>query len=417
MALRTLSRKLTSSSRLASTWSNVEMGPPDAILGVSEAFKKSTNPNKMNLGVGAYRDDQGKPFVLPCVREAEKQILEAQMDHEYLGITGLPAFTKAAAKLAFANAGNVIADGRNITVQGISGTGSLRIGSSFLAKFSGGKTIYLPRPSWGNHNPIFMHAGNKIDSFSYYDSSTCGFDSQGCFDDLKNKVPDGACVLFHACAHNPTGVDPTPEQWKELSQICKDKNFLVYFDMAYQGFASGSVDADAFAVRQFVDDGHNVLLSQSFAKNMGLYGERTGAFTVVCKDAEEAARVESQLKILIRPMYSNPPSHGARIAERILNNPELNAQFLVDVKGMADRIIEMRTKLRAGIEGRGNTNNWEHITNQIGMFCFTGLKPEQVAQLTNDHAVFLTKDGRISMAGISSGNVDYLANAIHEVTK
>jgi len=371
----------------------------------------------MNLGVGAYRDDQGKPFVLPCVRAAEKAIYEAKMDQEYLGITGLPAFTKAAAKLAMADAGNVIAEGRNVTTQSISGTGSLRIGSSFLAKFSGGRPVYLPRPSWGNHNPIFTHAGNKIDSFTYYDAKTCGFDAAGCFDDLKNKVPEGAVVLFHACAHNPTGVDPNEEQWKELSQICKDKNFVVYFDMAYQGFASGSVDKDAFAVRQFINDGHNILLSQSFAKNMGLYGQRTGAFTVVCADSEEAARVESQLKILIRPMYSNPPSFGARIAERILNDEALNQQFLGDVKGMADRIIDMRHKLRAGIEGRGNTHNWSHITDQIGMFCFTGLSPEQVGRLTDEHAVFLTKDGRISVAGISSSNVDYLANAIHEVTK
>jgi len=371
----------------------------------------------MNLGVGAYRDDQGKPFVLPCVREAEAQIQAAQLDHEYLGITGLPAFTKAAANLAFADAGNIVADGRTVTTQAISGTGALRIGSAYLNAFSGGKTVFLPRPSWGNHNPIFTHGGNKIDNFAYYDAGTCGFDAAGCYDELRNKVPNGSVVVFHACAHNPTGVDPLPEQWKELSAICKEKEFLVFFDMAYQGFASGSVDQDAFAVRQFVEDGHNILLSQSFSKNMGLYGQRTGAFTVVCKDAEEAARVESQIKILIRPLYSNPPAHGARIAEKILNDPVLNEQFSGDVKGMADRIISMRTQLKAGIERRGNSNNWDHITNQIGMFCFTGLSPEQVAKLTADHHVYLTKDGRISVAGISSKNVDYLANAIHEVTK
>jgi len=393
------------------------MGPPDAILGVSEAFKRCEAPEKMNLGVGAYRDDSGKPFVLPSVREAERQILESQLDHEYLGITGLPSFAAAAARLALADAGNVIADGRNVTTQAISGTGALRIGSAYLAKFSGGRPVYLPKPSWGNHTPIFAHGGNELGGFTYYDPATCGFDAAGCYDDLRANVPEGACVVFHACAHNPTGVDPTPEQWKELSAICKEKKFLVFFDMAYQGFASGSVDKDAFAVRQFIDDGHLILLSQSFSKNMGLYGQRTGAFSVVCADTEEAARVESQIKILIRPMYSNPPSHGARIAEKILNSPALNDMFLADVKGMADRIITMRDQLRAGIEKRGNSNNWQHITDQIGMFCFTGLSPEQVAKLTAEHHVYLTKDGRISVAGVSSHNVDYLANAIHEVTK
>jgi len=410
-------RTLKQSAVVAHLWEAVPMGPPDAILGVSEAFKRCEAPEKMNLGVGAYRDDNGKPFVLPSVREAERQILEAQMDHEYLGITGLPSFTAASAKLALADAGNIIADKRNITTQAISGTGALRVGSAFLAKFSGGRPVYLPRPSWGNHTPIFAHAGNELGSFAYYDPSTCGFDAQGCYNDLRTNVPNGACVVFHACAHNPTGVDPTPAQWEELSAICKEKDFLVYFDMAYQGFASGSVDKDAFAVRQFIEDGHNILLSQSFSKNMGLYGERTGAFTVVAATPEEAARVESQIKIIIRPMYSNPPSHGARIAEKILNNAQLNEQFLADVKGMADRIITMRTQLRAGIEGRGNANNWKHITEQIGMFCFTGLSPEQVAELTAKHHVYLTKDGRISVAGVSSKNVDYLANAIHEVTK
>jgi len=414
IAKRTLS---VTRGALSNLWTDVPMGPPDAILGVSEAFKRCEAPEKMNLGVGAYRDDNGKPFVLPCVRAAEAAILEGQLDHEYLGITGLPAFAKASQKLAFADAGNAIADGRVFTTQGISGTGALRIGSAFLAKFSGGRPVYLPKPSWGNHTPIFAHAGNQLGGFTYYDPSTCGFDAEGCYNDLRNNVPEGACVVFHACAHNPTGVDPLPEQWTELSKICKEKNFLVFFDMAYQGFASGSVDQDAFAVRQFVNDGHNVLLSQSYSKNMGLYGQRTGAFSVVCANAEEAARVESQVKIIIRPMYSNPPSHGARIAERILNDTELNAMFTADVKGMADRIISMRTQLREGIERRGNSNNWEHITNQIGMFCFTGLSPDQVGKLTSDHHVYLTKDGRISVAGVSSSNVDYLANAIHEVTK
>jgi aspartate aminotransferase len=230
-------------------------------------------------------------------------------------------------------------------------------------------------------------------------------------------IPEGSVIMLHACAHNPTGVDPTPEQWKEMSAVIKQRGLLPFFDMAYQGFASGDIDTDAFGLRQFVADGHNVLLSQSFSKNMGLYGERTGAFTVVCADGEEAARVESQVKIIVRPLYSNPPRHGARIAAEVMSDPNLRAQWLVDVKTMADRIISMRTQLKDGLAANGSSKNWQHITDQIGMFCFTGMTPAQVEQITKEYSVYLTKDGRISVAGISSSNVGYLAEAMHAVTK
>nr|XP_002126101.1 aspartate aminotransferase, mitochondrial [Ciona intestinalis] len=402
-------------NRTGSWWSNVEMGPPDPILGVTEAFKRDTNPKKMNLGVGAYRDDQGKPYVLPTVKKAELAI--QGLDKEYLGITGLPAFTNAAAELAFGAGNTVLTDKRNVTVQGISGTGSLRIGANFLNKFfTSNKAIWLPTPSWGNHVPIFKHAGLDVEWYRYYKPSTCGFDAEGAMEDL-NKIPENSIVLFHACAHNPTGVDPKPENWKEMSSICKKRNLLPFFDMAYQGFASGDINKDASAMRLFVAEGHNVILAQSFAKNMGLYGERAGAFTVVCADQEEAARVESQIKILIRPMYSNPPCNGARIASTVLTTPELREQWLVEVKGMADRIISMRQQLVDNLKKEGSTRDWSHITDQIGMFCYTGLNPDQVGDLTKNHSVYLTKDGRISVAGVASGNVGYLAHAIHQVTK
>ncbi|XP_002126101.2 aspartate aminotransferase, mitochondrial [Ciona intestinalis] len=402
-------------NRTGSWWSNVEMGPPDPILGVTEAFKRDTNPKKMNLGVGAYRDDQGKPYVLPTVKKAELAI--QGLDKEYLGITGLPAFTNAAAELAFGAGNTVLTDKRNVTVQGISGTGSLRIGANFLNKFfTSNKSIWLPTPSWGNHVPIFKHAGLDVEWYRYYKPSTCGFDAEGAMEDL-NKIPENSIVLFHACAHNPTGVDPKPENWKEMSSICKKRNLLPFFDMAYQGFASGDINKDASAMRHFVAEGHNVVLAQSFAKNMGLYGERAGAFTVVCADQEEAARVESQIKILIRPMYSNPPCNGARIASTVLTTPELREQWLVEVKGMADRIISMRQQLVDNLKKEGSTRDWSHITDQIGMFCYTGLNPDQVGDLTKNHSVYLTKDGRISVAGVASGNVGYLAHAIHQVTK
>ncbi|CAL1273606.1 unnamed protein product, partial [Larinioides sclopetarius] len=229
--------------------------------------------------------------------------------------------------------------------------------------------------------------------------------------------PENSIILLHACAHNPTGVDPKASYTGFLRSLYKSRKLFPFFDMAYQGFASGSCDRDAQAVRMFIEDGHRIALAQSFAKNMGLYGERVGAFSMVCSSKEEAQRVMSQIKIIIRPTYSNPPVHGARIAGLVLTDPALNKQWLQEVKGMADRIIGMRTKLRDGLKKEGSTRNWQHITDQIGMFCFTGMAQDQVERLTKEHSVYLTKDGRISVAGVTSGNVDYLAHAMHQVTK
>jgi len=404
-------------ARAVSFWSEVAMGPPDAILGVTEAFKRDSSPVKMNLGVGAYRDDAGQPFVLPSVLKAEDNIIAKRLNKEYAPIGGEADFCAEAAKLAFGNDSPVIKEGLNVTMQGISGTGSLRIGGEFISKhFPLNRTIYLPKPSWGNHTPIFKHAGFNVAGYTYYDSATCGLDFAGAMQDISN-IPEGSVILLHACAHNPTGVDPTLEQWKEMSAVIKKRNLLPFFDMAYQGFASGNVDKDAAALRLFVDEGHTVLLAQSFAKNMGLYGERAGAFTVCCSSQEEAARVESQVKIIVRPLYSNPPRHGARIAAEVLTNPELRTEWLGDVKVMADRIIGMRTALQDGLAKEGSSHNWQHITDQIGMFCFTGMTQDQVAKIISDHSVYLTKDGRISMAGVTSGNVGHLAKAMHDVTK
>ncbi|EDL87266.1 rCG39016, isoform CRA_a [Rattus norvegicus] len=405
------------SARASSWWTHVEMGPPDPILGVTEAFKRDTNSKKMNLGVGAYRDDNGKPYVLPSVRKAEAQIAGKNLDKEYLPIGGLADFCKASAELALGENSEVLKSGRFVTVQTISGTGALRVGASFLQRFfKFSRDVFLPKPSWGNHTPIFRDAGMQLQGYRYYDPKTCGFDFSGALEDI-SKIPEQSVLLLHACAHNPTGVDPRPEQWKEMAAVVKKKNLFAFFDMAYQGFASGDGDKDAWAVRHFIEQGINVCLCQSYAKNMGLYGERVGAFTVVCKDAEEAKRVESQLKILIRPLYSNPPLNGARIAATILTSPDLRKQWLQEVKGMADRIISMRTQLVSNLKKEGSSHNWQHITDQIGMFCFTGLKPEQVERLTKEFSVYMTKDGRISVAGVTSGNVGYLAHAIHQVTK
>jgi len=406
-----------SAVRMSSFWSHVEQGPPDAILGITEAFKRDTHPQKMNLGAGAYRDDNGKPYVLSCIRKAEQKLLDQSLDKEYSTIAGIPTFTKNSAKLAFGEDSEHIANGLNATVQCISGTGALRVGAAFLQKFyPEAKVAYLPTPSWANHTPIFKHAGMDVGAYRYYDKATCGFDAAGCLEDLSN-LPERSLVVLHACAHNPTGVDPTPEEWQEISHVMKKKNHYSFFDMAYQGFASGDLTKDAYALRLFVDDGHLPALSQSYSKNMGLYGERVGAFTILSDSKAEAAAVESQLKILIRPMYSNPPIHGARLVNTVLEDEALYSEFLVEVKSMADRIITMRTALKSKLEEAGSLRDWSHVTKQIGMFCFSGLTQDHVARLGAEKSIYLTKDGRISVVGVTSGNVDYLAQSIHEVSK
>ncbi|PBC27684.1 aspartate aminotransferase, mitochondrial [Apis cerana] len=398
-------------------WPHVKMGPPDAILGLTEAYKKDQNPNKVNLGVGAYRDDNGKPFVLPSVRKAEEKIKTKNMDKEYAPIAGSSDFCKESIKLALGDHSDIIKNGLNATVQGVSGTGSLYIGSLFLSQFfSSNKEIYVPKPTWGNHSQIFRLAGLPMKFYRYYDPKTCGLDFNGVLEDL-SRIPGKSIVLFHACAHNPTGVDPNPDQWKELAETVKKRNLFPFFDMAYQGFASGSLENDAFAVRYFVKNGIDIMLAQSYAKNMGLYGERVGALSIITSNKEEADRVLSQLKIIIRPAYSNPPINGARIVNEILQDSELRKQWLVDVKTMANRIISMRQTLTDNLKKCGSSRDWSHITNQIGMFCFTGLTTSEAEKLIKNYSIYLTKDGRISVAGVTTKNVDYVAQAMHDVTK
>jgi aspartate aminotransferase len=354
--------------------------------------------------------------VLPSVKEAEQKVVNSNMDKEYAGITGVPSFTKAAALLAYGPDSSAIKDDRIAITQSISGTGALRIGGAFLERFyPGAKTVYIPNPSWANHAAVFKDSGLKVEKYRYYNPDTIGLDFDGMVADIK-ALPKGSVVLLHACAHNPTGVDPTEEQWKEISKVVKAGEHFTFFDMAYQGFASGDTNTDAFALRHFIAEGHNPILAQSFAKNMGLYGERVGAFSIVTANAEEKKRVDSQLKILVRPLYSNPPIHGARIAATVLNDAALNKQWLGEVKGMADRIIKMRALLRENLEGLGSKRKWNHITDQIGMFAYTGLKKEEMQRLAKETSVYATLDGRISVAGITSGNVKRLAESIYKIT-
>jgi len=408
---------LNQSLKNSSWWTNVKMAPPDPILGVTDAFKRDKNPNKINLGVGAYRTDEGKPFVLECVKRAEVDIANQKLDKEYTQITGVPEFCEASARLFLGDDSPVIKNQLYVTSQTLSGTGALRVGAEFLKKyFPYEKVVWLPTPSWGNHNPIFSDSNFAVKQYRYYKPSTRGFDFEACIEDINN-IPNNHVILLQACAHNPTGVDPSKEQWREISKAIKKRNLFPFIDLAYQGFASGDTDRDAFAARLFAEDGHEFMITQSFSKNMGLYGERVGALTYVLSDKDDLQRILSQLKVLIRRMYSNPPRHGAQIAARVLNTPELRTLWLEEVKTMADRIITMRSDLVNNLKKEGSTHNWQHITDQIGMFCFTGLNEQQVNRLINDYSVYLTKDGRISVAGVSSKNNAYLAHALHSVTK
>lgn len=393
------------------------MGPPDPILGVNVKFAADPAPLKLNLGVGAYRDDAGKPFILPCVREAEKRVYEAKGNHEYAGISGIPEFNTVAQNLVFGAGSSVIKSGQVVTAQSLSGTGALRIGTDFLRRFMPeNKTVYLPNPTWGNHIPIAKDAGFEVASYRYYDASTIGLDEQGLLQDV-DAAPAGSIFLFHVCAHNPTGVDPTQEQWKKISAVCKKKGHFVFFDMAYQGFASGDPERDVWPVRHFIEQGHRPLIAQSFAKNFGLYGERIGAVHIMTDSATESHCVDSQLKIIIRPHYSNPPIGGARLVSTILQDPELTSQWRTDVKVMADRIIKMRELLVQHLKQAGSKRDWSHVTKQIGMFCYSGLTPEQCDELASKYHIYMTRNGRISMAGVTSSTVEYLAKSIAEVTK
>jgi len=422
MAIRITSSRVATSMkrdvpvRAASWLTDVPMGPPDALFGLIDAFNKDPAEKKISLGIGAYRDDLNKPHVLPTIREAERRLLEAKMNHEYAGIDGVADFVKLSLQFQYGKDSKALANGRICGVQSISGTGGLRLGGQFFARFRGSSAFYLPNPTWANHIPIFKDSGLDVKSYSYYDPKTCGLNFSGMMDDV-NAAPEGSTFLLHSCAHNPTGVDPSEEQWREISALMLKKRHAVFFDSAYQGFASGDAERDAFAVRHFVDEGHSMLLSQSYSKNFGLYGERAGALSAVCADAEEAERVKSQLKILIRPMYSNPPIYGARLVAIILADPALKAEWEKDCKEMADRITSMRKALVSELAAAGSTRDWSHITKQIGMFCYSGLTNEEVLTIRKDRSVYMTGDGRVSMAGVTSGNVKYLAESMHAVTK
>ncbi|KAG7365542.1 aspartate aminotransferase [Nitzschia inconspicua] len=411
--LTTTAFSATASSTEASTniWRDVPPGPPDAILGIAQAFRECTAENKVNVCVGAYRDEKGQPWVLPSVRSAEEIMLSSE-NKEYLPIEGDSAFVNKA--LRFAYGANAPLD-RIAGVQTLSGTGACRIGGEFLSQFYSSKNILVPDPTWGNHHKIFKECGLTVGTYRYYDRSTNRLDLQGMLEDLRN-APDGSTILLHACAHNPTGCDPTDEQWDQLLDVIRQKQHLIFFDSAYQGFASGDAEADAKALRRVMDAGYPMLLAQSFAKNFGLYGERCGTLSVVCHDAAQKDILMSQLKCIVRPMYSSPPKHGSSIVRTVLSDEKLTQQYYQECASMADRIQTMRQRLVQALQDAGSSHDWSHISEQIGMFAFTGMSAEMCDTLTDQYNIFLTRDGRISIAGLNDDNLGYVAKAIHSVT-
>jgi aspartate aminotransferase len=406
-----------------SVFANVTLAPPDPILGTTTAFNNDTDPRKVNLGVGAYRTEQGKPYVLDVVREAEAEIL-AELgtgnNKEYSPIDG-PADLKTCCRmLGFGDDSPAVKEDRVASVQALSGTGALRVVGEFIKTHlsSPAHTIWISDPTWGNHPTIFKTAGLTVQTYPYWDATTRGLNIEGMIDALENKAAEGNSVLLHACAHNPTGVDPTPDQWRRIAEVMKRRQLIPIMDNAYQGYASGDLEKDAFAQRLFANElNFDMFMCQSFAKNLGLYGERVGMVHVVCPNADQQKAVTSQLKMVIRPMYSSPPIHGALLVMKIVGNPERYNKWKVELKSMADRVLEVRSLLRSGLEGTGAPGTWNHLTDQIGMFSFTGLKPDECQRLMDEHHIYLLKSGRISMAGLNKANVPYMVDCVDEVIR
>ncbi|XP_069467639.1 aspartate aminotransferase, cytoplasmic [Ambystoma mexicanum] len=404
----------------SSIFSSVPQAAPVAVFKLSADFRDDTDLRKVNLGVGAYRTDDSQPWVLPVVKKVEQKIVnDASLNHEYLPILGLPEFRSSASKIALGEASPAIKENRVGGVQSLGGTGALRIGAEFLGRWYNGNNntstpIYISSPSWENHNAVFIDAGFKdIRAYRYWDAANRGLDLQGLLQDMED-APEFSIFVLHACAHNPTGTDPKPDEWKKIAEVMKRRYLFPFFDSAYQGFASGNLDKDAWAVRYFVSEGFELFCAQSFSKNFGLYNERVGNLTIVGKDSDNVQRVLSQLEKIVRTTWSNPPSQGARIVGTTLNSPELFAEWKDNVKTMADRVLLMRAELKARLEDLKTPGTWNHIVDQIGMFSYTGLNPKQVEYLIKEKHIYLMASGRINMCGLTTKNLDYVATSIYE---
>jgi aromatic-amino-acid transaminase len=396
-----------------SLFTAVEMAPRDPILGLNDQFAADSNPNKVNLGVGVYFDDNGKLPLLQCVQAAEKAMMDKPSPRGYLPIDGIAAYDNGVKALVFGAESDVVKSGRVSTVQAIGGTGGLKIGADFLKKINPTAKVLISDPSWENHRAIFTNAGFEVGTYAYYDAANRKVNFEGMLADL-NAAAAGTIVVLHACCHNPTGYDITAAQWEQVIAVVKAKGLVAFLDMAYQGFGHGIAE-DGAVIAKFVASGLNIFVSTSFSKSFSLYGERVGALSVVANDKEEAARVLSQLKIAIRTNYSNPPTHGGAVVAAVLNNPELRAQWETELGEMRVRIKAMRQKLVDGLKAAGVQQDMSFITTQIGMFSYSGLSKDQMVRLRSEFGVYGTDTGRMCVAALNSKNIDYVCKAIAAV--
>lgn len=398
-----------------SLFGTVRQAPPDAILGLTEAFRADTNPRKVNLGVGVYQDGHGVLPLLECVATAERRLAEHPAPKGYLAIDGLPTYDAAVRELVFGAGSTPLAEGRIVTVQALGGTGALKLGADLLRQVSPDAAVLISTPSWENHEALFTRAGFPVRGYRYYDAAARGVDTEGMLADLAAAAP-GTIVVLHACCHNPTGYDLAAADWDRVIDVVLERGLTPFLDMAYQGFGRG-IDEDGAAVRAFAARVPNTLVATSFSKSFSLYGERVGGLSVVCSDAAEAARVLSQLKIVIRTNYSNPPTHGAALVETVLADPRLRAQWVAELGEMRDRIKEMRSALVAGLKAAGVEQDMGHITDQVGMFSYLGTTREQMVRLREEFGVYGTDAGRICVAALNPGNIGYVCEAVAAVLR
>ncbi|QTN25859.1 aspartate/tyrosine/aromatic aminotransferase [Rhizobacter sp. AJA081-3] len=392
----------------------VELAPRDPILGLNEQFASDPNPAKVNLGVGVYYDDDGKLPLLKCVQEAEKLMMEAPKARGYLPIDGIAAYDKAVQGLVFGADSAAVKAGRIATVQALGGTGGLKLGADFIKRINPGAKVLISDPSWENHRALFESAGFKVENYPYYDAKTKGVDFAGMLGAL-NAAPAGTVVVLHACCHNPTGYDISADQWSQVVQAVKARGLVAFLDMAYQGFGEGIAE-DGAVIGQFMDAGLDFFVATSFSKSFSLYGERVGALSVVCESKDEADRVLSQLKRVIRTNYSNPPIHGAQVVAMVLTTPALRAMWEEELAGMRVRIKQMRQALQTKLAAAGVKQDISFITRQKGMFSYSGLNKEQMQRLRGEFGIYGVDSGRICVAALNSKNIDAVVSAIAKVS-
>jgi aromatic-amino-acid transaminase len=396
-----------------SLFTAVEMAPRDPILGLNEQFNADTNPRKVNLGVGVYYDDNGKLPLLECVQAAEKQMMDDPKARGYLPIDGIAAYDAAVKNLVFEAESEPIKTGRIATIQGLGGTGGLKVGADFLYRLNPNAKVLISDPSWENHRGIFSQAGFTVEAYPYYNAAKRGIDFDGMLTAL-NLAPEGTVVVLHACCHNPTGYDITPAQWDQVIAAVKARKLVPFVDMAYQGFGHGIAE-DGAVIGKFVASAQDFFVATSFSKSFSLYGERVGALSVVCESKQEADRVLSQLKIVIRANYSNPPTHGGQVVATVLNTPKLRVLWEKELGDMRVRIKQMRVALVEKLKTAGVKQDMSFITQQIGMFSYSGLSKDQMVRLRNEFGVYGTDTGRMCVAALNSKNIEYVCESIAKV--